>query len=41
MTLIGNGEYDYVVGIECGFSLERVFEYYTFADGTPFGIKEE
>ena len=41
MTLIGNGEYDYVVGVECGFSLERVFEYYTFADGTPFGIKEE
>ena len=45
MTLIGNGEYDYVVGIECGFSLERIFEYYTFADGTPFGmenvIKEE
>ena len=41
MTLIGNGEYDYVVGIECGFCLERIFEYYTFADGHPFGVKEE
>ena len=41
MTLIGNGEYDYVVGIECGFCLERIFEYYTFADGQPFGVKEE
>ena len=41
MTLIGNGECDYVIGIECGFSLERVFEYYTFADGHPFGVKEE
>ena len=41
MTLIGNGEYDYDIGVECGFDLERIFKSYTFADGEPFGIKEE
>lgn len=24
-----------------GHSLDRMFEYFTFADGTPFGVKEE
>lgn len=31
-----------VIGFnETPFSYKRVFEYYTFADGTPFGIKVE
>ena len=24
-----------------GWSLSGLFDYYTFADGTPFGVKEE
>ena len=31
-----------VIGLnETPFSYKKVFEYYTFADGTPFGIKLE
>lgn len=39
-SIIADEEEVYINGIS-GFVLDDIMEHYTFADGTPFGIKEE
>lgn len=39
-SIIADEEEVYINGIS-GFVLDEIMEHYTFADGTPFGIKEE
>ena len=39
-SIIADEEEVYINGIS-GFVLDEIMEYYTFADGTPFGVKEE
>ena len=38
-SIIADEEEVYIKGIS-GFVLDEIMEHYTFADGTPFGIKE-
>lgn len=39
-SIIADEEEVYINGIS-GFVLDEIMEHYTFADGTPFGVKEE
>ena len=39
-SIIADEEEVYINGIS-GFVLDEIMEYYTFADGTPFGVKKE
>ena len=39
-SIIADEEEVYINGIS-GFVLYEIMEHYTFADGTPFGVKEE
>ena len=39
-SIIADEEEVYINGIS-GFVLDEIMEYYTFADGTPFGVKNE
>lgn len=39
-SIIADEEEVYINGIS-GFVLDEIMEHYTFADGTPFGIKEQ
>lgn len=39
-SIIADEEEVYINGIS-GFVLDDIIEHYTFADGTPFGVKEE
>ena len=39
-SIIADEEEVYINGIS-GFVLDEIMEHYTFADGTPFGVKEK
>lgn len=41
ITGLTNGTCGVMLNSPGGWSLSGLFDYYTFADGTPFGIKEE
>ena len=41
ITGLTNGTCGVILNSPGGWSLSGLFDYYTFADGTPFGIKEE
>ena len=41
ITAIDNGEENCSIGANFGWNLEGIFKNYTFADGEPFGVKEE
>ncbi len=41
ITAIDNGEENCSIGANFGWNLEGIFKNYIFADGEPFGVKEE
>ena len=41
ITGLTNGTCGVMLNSPGGWSLSGLFDYYTFADGTPFGVKEE
>ena len=41
ITGLTNGNCGVMLNSPGGWSLSGLFDYYTFADGTPFGVKEE
>ena len=49
LTRIGTGEYTHISAVfsycilfdSATYKYEKAFKYYTFTDGTPFGIKEQ
>ena len=41
VTKVSDGRDDMAVNGNCNWPLDGILEYFTFADGKPFGIKEE
>ena len=41
ITGLTNGTHGVMLNSSGGWSFSGLFDYYTFADGTPFGVKEE
>ena len=41
ITGLTNGTHGAMLNSSGGWSFSGLFDYYTFADGTPFGVKEE